>query len=72
MAFSTIPLFSKIDNYVATFSLLPNIGNAYRILATLLSQSYKKFGNVANSPKFGKVHFSINPNSHFISTPLAV
>jgi hypothetical protein len=37
MMFSTISLFVKIDNYVATFSLLSNIGNVYKILATLLS-----------------------------------
>ncbi len=54
MIFSTIPLFGKIDNYVATFSLLSNIDNVYGILATLLSQFYQNFGILSN---FGKVHF---------------
>ena len=40
MTFSTILLFGKISNYVVTFSLLPNIGDAYRIFTLLLSQSY--------------------------------
>ena len=49
MTFSIIQLFGKIDNYVATFSLL---GNVYRILTTLLSQSYQNFDNAINLSKF--------------------
>ena len=52
MTFPTIALFGKIDNYVATFSLLPNIDNVYIILATLISQFYQNFGNVDNLLKF--------------------
>ena len=43
MIFSTISLFDKIDNYMSTFTLLSNIGNVYRILIILLSQSYLNF-----------------------------
>lgn len=52
MKISIISLFVKIDNYVDTFSLSPNIGNVYRILTILLSQSDQNFSNVVNLPKF--------------------